>query len=400
MSNIYQEKLSQAAVYLREAEIDLWLIFASEGSDPAVQLMTGLKTVGRTFFFITREGKKLALCSQIDAQESQDSGLFDQVEQYTDNAGEMLREMLGRLSPNRIAINYSQDDHLCDGLTTGRYRWLCQQMGEEYRQRLISSEPVLQRLRAIKTPAEIARIQKAIDLTQEIYEEVFAALRPGMTELEVGEVFLEGMRKRHVVDGITKELTMPIIMKDRISHRGPSDSVIQPGDFLIMDFGVDYQGYVADIARTAYFLREGEERAPRQMEESFQAAYEAITLAKEAVKPGARGVDIDGVARNHLLSKGMPDITHSTGHQIGRCTHDGGTMLGPAWERYGNAPFGLLEENMVFTLEPTVLREEGYSILTEENILVTEDGAEFLSRRQEQIILIKPQGGRYGESRL
>ena len=388
MNEISREKLLQAQGYLRENNIDLWLIFASEGSDPAVQLLTGLKTVGRTFFFITRERGAWALCSQIDAQESEDSGLFQRVEKYSDNVAAKLRAMVDELSPNAIALNYSEDDNLCDGLTTGRYRWLCRALGEGYVSRFASSEKMLQRIRAIKTPAELACLQKAIDITQDIYEDIFANVRAGMTENDVGRMFIEGMRCRGVVEGITKELTMPIVMKDRISHREPSDEVIQPGDFLIMDFGADYQGYTADIARTIYFLKPGETAAPKQMEDSFRAAYGAITKGFETARPGIQGIEVDTAARQFLLANGMPEITHATGHQIGRCMHDGGTMFAPAWERYGSAPYGVLEENMVFTLEPTVLRDEGFSILTEENIVITKDGARFLSRRQDHVILI------------
>lgn len=79
MNEVNKQKLEQASKYLQENKIDLWLIFASEGSDPAVKLLTGLKTVGRTAFLITKENQKYAVCSVIDAQESRDSGLFDKV---------------------------------------------------------------------------------------------------------------------------------------------------------------------------------------------------------------------------------------------------------------------------------------------------------------------------------
>ncbi len=388
MSNLYREKLDQAVKYLNEFDIDLWVIFSSEGSDPAVELLTGLKTVGKTFFILSKTGKLTAVCSQIDAQESEDSGLFNEVVKYYSSAGEVLNQVIEGYNPKNIALNYSMSDHLCDGLTTGRYRWLCENL-PTFVDKFIESEPVLAKIRAIKTPAEVDRIKKAIEITHEIYDEVFANTKAGMTELEVGELFLAGMKKRNVIEGTSKSMEMPIIMKDRISHRLPSDSVIEKGDFLIIDFGVDYMGYVSDIARTAYFLKDGETSAPKELEDSFQAAKQAITLAFNTAKPGVRGVDVDAAARNYYKEQGLPDITHSVGHQIGRCTHDGGALFEPLWERYGNAGNGILEENMCFTLEPTILREKGFSVLTEDNIIITKDGAEFLSNRQQEVILIK-----------
>ncbi len=388
MRNLYQEKLNQAIGYLNEHNIDLWLIYSSEGSDPSVPLVMGLKTVGKTFFLITKEGKKYAIASIIDAQESEDSGLFDGVFKYSSNCEDVLKELIAKINPNKIALNYSVNDNLCDGLTVGRYRWLMDVLGDEFNNRVIKSEVFLKKIRSIKSPLEIQRIKKAINITLEIYEEVFDRLKVGLSEYEVGEMFVEGMKKRGVVNGNTKELTMPMILTERIAHREPGSAIIKPGDFMIVDFSVDYQGYVSDIARTVYFLKNNETVAPRSMQERFDTVYEAITLVKENIKPGMKGYEIDQIAREHLLSCGMPEISHATGHQVGRYTHDGGTLLGPRWERYGTAPYEIIEENMVFTIEPTILFENDYSILTEEIILVKEDGAEFLSDRQEEIVLI------------
>lgn len=388
MSEVNKQKLQQASEYLRDNNIDLWLIFASEGSDPAVKLLTGLKTVGRTAFLITKENKKYAVCSIIDAQESEESGLFDQVYKYQNNLPEVLKQLIEKLNPNKIAINYSVDDNLCDGLTVGRYRWLKKNIGLEICKKFVSSEKILQKIRSIKTPKEIDTIREAIRITQEIYDVVFSKLKVGMTEYQVGEIFLEEMSRRGVVEAGSKELVMPIVMKERIAHRTPGNAVLQKGDFLIMDFGIDFQGYCSDIARTVYFLKDGETKAPKAIQEKFDAAHEAITRASQAIHPGVIGYEVDQVAREYLLSVGMPEITHATGHQLGQFEHDGGAMFAPRWERYGNAPYGMIEENMVLTLEPTILNDNDYSILCEEDILVTKTGAEFLSKRQDELILI------------
>lgn len=389
MYQVNKEKIEQAVNYLNQENIDMWIIYSSEGSDPSLSLITGIHTVGQTAFIFTKDNKKYSLCSIIDAQESEQSGLFDEVIKYRNGLGPVLKKLVDELDPKNIALNYSVNDNLCDGLTMGRYRWLEKTLGEKYVDRFISSEPFLKKLRSIKTPEEIRRIKKAVEITTDIYDSVFKKLKVGLSEYEVGQLFIDEMAKRKVVNGLTKQLTMPMVLKERIAHREPGDAIIEPGDFLIMDFSVNYEGYVSDIARTAYFLKEGENEAPKLMRDSFDAVYEAITIAKNTIKPGMKGYEIDDIARNHLLSKGMPEITHATGHQIGRATHDGGTLLGPRWERYGSAPYDTIEAGMLFTLEPTVLRQDDYSILTEENILVTDEGAEFISKRQKEIILIK-----------
>ena len=76
------------------------------------------------------------------------------------------------------------------------------------------------------------------------------------------------------------------------------------------------------------------------------------------------------------------------GHQLGRSAHDGGTVLAPRWDRYGSAPFGVVEETNAFTLEFGVaVPGRGYVGL-EEDVLVTADGLERLSRPQREIWLV------------
>lgn len=385
---IHQQKMEQAVRYLQEAAIDLWLILTSEGSDPCLPLITGVKSVGPAAFLICKDGKKVAMCSGIDAQDIEESGLFDQVLKYSTELGQTLQAFVAEHQPKTIALNYSRKENLADGLTTGRYRWLRDVLKDCFSGEFVSSERFLEKLRSIKTPLEIERIKQAIVVTQEIYDAIFAQLRAGMSEIEIGQLFVKEMEKREVVNGVDRTLSMPIVMKERIAHRPPGEAIVAPGDLVIMDFSVDVEGYVSDIARTVYFLKPGETKAPAPIQTAFDAAHAAITAAGEALKPGVQGYEVDLVARNLLLERGMPEITHATGHQIGRDVHDGGTLLGPRWERYGHAPYGLVEPGMVFTLEPTILPEDGPTFIVEENVLVTEAGIEYLTVRQDELILI------------
>ena len=84
---------------------------------------------------------------------------------------------------------------------------------------------------------------------------------------------------------------------------------------------------------------------------------------------------------------GFPEYMYSTGHQMGRQCHDGGCLLGPTWERYGEAPNWLLEAGQVYTVEPG-LALDGYGYIgLEEDVLITEDGCEFLSEPQTKLIV-------------
>ena len=382
-----REKIAQAKAFLAESGIDCWIVKTKEGSDPCMPLMFGLSISGDAVLAITPTAA-LAITSSIDAQEVQQSQLFDQVITYSRTGfADLVYSTIDRLKPKRIAINYSIENHLSDGLTVGSYRALRKMLGS-YAECLESSEHFLQRLRSIKSPLEVQYIQKAIEITLDIYDEVFGSVKKGMTEIEIGQLFVEGMIKRGVVNGITRKLTPPIVMNHNIAHRGPSDSVLKEGDYLIFDFSVDYNGYCSDIARTCYVLREGESEASASMQRAFETIYEAINRALGALKPGAIGTDVDRAARQHILDCGDKDIFHAVGHQVGRDVHDGGTLLGPIKKRYKNASLGKVEEGMVFAIEPTILYEEGPAIISEENALVTKNGSVLLSKRQEALVLI------------
>jgi Xaa-Pro aminopeptidase len=107
-----------------------------------------------------------------------------------------------------------------------------------------------------------------------------------------------------------------------------------------------------------------------------------------ALRPGAVGWQVDAAARSTLLRAGVPEPLYALGHQLGRSAHDGGTLLGPRWDRYGSAPLGVVEAGNVFTLElGTSVPGRGYLGL-EEDVLVVEDGVEWLSTPQRELWLI------------
>ncbi|MGD8114969.1 MAG: M24 family metallopeptidase [Sphaerochaetaceae bacterium] len=385
---LHKEKIEQTKVYLKESGIDCYIIRTKEGSDPCMPLLFGLSIVGDALIMITPD-TCVAVTSSIDAQDVVESGLFDEVITYrSHDMTSKVRMLLDRFTPEMIALNFSETNHLADGLTVGSYRSLLKMLGQRYENRICSSEKFLQRLRSIKSPQEVSYIQKAIDITLEIYDEVFAQLKKGMSEIEIGNLFVEGMIKRNVVNGITGSLTPPIVMRHNIAHRPPGESRIREGDYLIFDFSVEYMGYNSDIARTCYVLKEGETRASDSMQRAFETICEAVDKAMEVLVPGSTGQEVDHAARQHILDAGYQNIFHAVGHQVGRAVHDGGVILAPPNKKYGSDALGRIEEGMVFAIEPTILYEEGPAIISEDNALVTRDGALFLSKRQKSLFLI------------
>ncbi|MGG4498537.1 M24 family metallopeptidase [Brevibacillus reuszeri] len=389
---IAKEKLDHAATLLEMAGIDSWLVLTREGSDPSMPLLFGIRSFHTAAIFINRDGRHKVISTVSDKGNYEGTGLFSEVIPYYASLDEVFVQELEKLAPQKLALNISTHDHLCDGLTLGLYLWLEDLLGKERLQAIeVSSEAILKELRSVKSPTEIACIQQAVDYTIEIYEEVFSQIVCGMTEIEIGELFVEGMKKRSLSNGLGNPHDPPLVctVRNGLAHRKPGAHKTIPGDIVIIDFSLKYKDYVSDIARTAYLLKPGETEAPEDIRRAFQTAIEAITTAIDFIRPGVKGYEVDAEARQVIEMAGYPTIRHSTGHQVGRETHDGGTTLGPRRTPPRPAVEGIVQVGEIYAIEPTVIQDDGLPcILVEENVLITEQGARILSKRQTELVTI------------
>jgi Xaa-Pro aminopeptidase len=168
----------------------------------------------------------------------------------------------------------------------------------------------------------------------------------------------------------------------------PGDFVTASGELLRIDFGVRQEEYTSDMQRTFYFLREGETAPPAAVAEPFAHIDAAIQLGASAIKPGVKGWEVDKVMRDYFAEHDLPVWNYAAGHQMGRACHDGGTLLGPRWERYGDLPDREIEAGQVFVLETGFsIPEFGWAVI-EDDYVVTRDGIEWLASPQRELILI------------
>jgi Xaa-Pro aminopeptidase len=394
-ATLVQEKLDQAPAILAEHGVDLWLTLVRETlltRDPCLDLVAGTYCAWQSAFLVSRSGERVAIVGRHDASSVEQLGAYSQVVGYDESIRPSLRETIERLDPGTIALNYSESDPAADGLTHGLWLVLQEALeGTPYADRLISSAPVVNALRGRKSPTEIARIRSAVEETEAIFAAVGGELRPGLNEIEIAERMRAEVGRRGL--GYAWEPShCPAVNagpeKD-VGHSAPSELEARRGQLLHSDFGVQKDDYCSDLQRVWYLLDEGETEVPEDVRTAWDSLWASMDAGAEALRPGALGHEVDAAARESLVAAGYPEPKHALGHQLGRAAHDGGTILGPPWDRYGEAPFGPVEEGNVYTLEYGVaVPGRGY-IGLEEDVLVTAGDLEWLSNPQRELWLVR-----------
>ena len=389
------EKQQQAVEILNEKGIDMWMTFVRETGnikDPMLDMIVGTNATWHSAFIITKEGDTIAIVGSLEEANMKIVGTFKTVIPYLKSIKEDLINTLKKYDPQKIAVNFSRNSTLADGLTHGMYLELIDFLKDTpYKGRLVSSEEIVAALRGRKSDTELSIMREAVVKTLEIFDEVTEFLRAGISEKDVANFVFGKVEERGYGYAWEKEYCPSVFTGPDTAgaHSGPTDRIIQPGHVVNMDFGIKYKDYCSDLQRTWYILREGETEAPEEVQRGFNVIKESIELAAKAIKPGAVAWEIDAIARNYIVEHGYEEYPHGLGHQVGRAAHDGGALLAPRWERYGNLPYMTLEERQVFTIEPR-LTIPGYGIATVEvEVVVTKDGCEFLSPNQEELFLVK-----------
>ena len=396
MSTIVQEKTLQAVQILQEMEIDAWITFVREttaGGDPVLPLIYGRDLTWQSALIISRSGEKVAIVGLFEENTAQRTGAYDTVIPYNESIRPSLLETINRINPKQIAINYSESDVYADGLGFGLYKVLLAHFeGTKFTDRLVSAEPIIRALRGRKTQTEVGRIRQAIKTTDAIYASTFEKVKAGMSEAEIADLMHRDVAARGLVTAWEWD-HCPTVNAGPVSpagHVSPTELKLERGHLLHFDFGIEENGYCSDIQRLAYIPSAEQPEPGEILQHAFNTIVQAIEKSVAAIRPGVPGREIDTIARQTLANAGYPEYKHALGHQVGRETHDGGGIIGPLWDRYGDTPNWPLEAGQVYTIEPSIIHPDVGVVALEEMIMVTESGAEFLSEPQKELVILEP----------
>jgi Xaa-Pro aminopeptidase len=378
-------------------EVDLWLVYTRESSRDPLADDVGLgRVVARSAGLFVRTGNGLsrhAIVASYDTDPVEQTGIFQKVEAYRqEGITPHLKAAVDAIDPKRVALNFSRDVCAADGLAYGMRLHLEEILGARFFDRVVSSEPLVLSFRCRKLPEELETMVHGIEVTQRILRDALTTeiIKPGRTrEIDVAQF----LRRETAAVGGKVDFDMVMVGPCR-GHGDPTDRVIQPGDLLRIDFGIQLDGYISDIQRTAYVLRPGESGPPASVGKLFDTTLRACQAGIAALRPGARGRDVDQAARSIITGAGYDEYPHAAGHAIGVEAHELGPVLGPPWkERYGTAVEHAVEPGMVFAVEPAAyvdLPECGgvVQVGIEEDVIVTAEGRRLVGTPQTELILL------------
>jgi Xaa-Pro dipeptidase len=235
---------------------------------------------------------------------------------------------------------------------------------------------VLASLRLRKARAEVEAMRRAVKIAQDALEAAIPLIKTGMTEKELSaELVVQLLRQ-----GSEPELPFAPIVSGGPNaanpHASPSERQLQAGDLLVVDWGAAYDGYISDLTRTFAVGEVNDE-----YKKIHQIVQEANAAGRAAAMPGVPCAKVDQAARAAIEKAGYGQyFTHRTGHGIGMEGHEEPYMRGDNMQ--------LLEPGMAFTVEPGIYLPGRNGVRIEDNVVITESGADVLSDMPREIRVV------------
>jgi Xaa-Pro dipeptidase len=238
----------------------------------------------------------------------------------------------------------------------------------------VSADAVTAACRMIKSPAEIALMQRANDITIAAYRAAFATLREGMTQRDLSA----NIAAAYSALGVQGEAMAVFGKYTAYPHGSIQPQKLREGDLVLVDDGCSVDGYQSDITRTTIFGKP----TPRQRE-IWNLERKAQDAAFAAAKPGGTCESVDAAARKVITDFGfgpgykVPGLPHRTGHGIGLDVHE--------WTYLVRGNKTRLQPGMCFSDEPMIAIYGEFGVRLEDCMYITEDGARMFSKQSPAI---------------
>jgi Xaa-Pro aminopeptidase len=240
---------------------------------------------------------------------------------------------------------------------------------------LVPRSGLVERLRAVKDERELAAIRRAGEITSEGYARLAQEPFLGRTELEIAGRLEQLFREL----GADASAFPPIVAagpNGARPHADPSDRRLEPGQLVVIDAGCAVDGYCSDCTRT---FSTGS--LPDELQEAYDVCRAGQQAGVEAVRAGASGRDVDGVARKVIDDGGLGEhFDHGLGHGVGLAVHEA--------PRLTKTSEDVLEAGNVVTVEPGIYLSGRGGVRIEDLVVVTDGAAEVLTSFTKELVTV------------
>lgn len=238
---------------------------------------------------------------------------------------------------------------------------------------LVSTEKLVESLTVKKDDGEIAKIRKAIQITDRVFSEILDFVKPGVRELDVAAE-MEYRMKRFGSSTPYYQTIVASGKRSALPHGVASAKKIKKNEFVTMDFGAVYDGYTADLTRTVAVGR-----ASRKQKQVYNVVLRAHKHAISKARSKIRACDLDKTARAVIKRAGYGKyFGHGLGHGIGLLVHDN-PAVNPTNQQ-------MLEPGMVITIEPGIYLPNWGGVRIEDDVLITQRGCRVLNTAERELI--------------
>lgn len=228
-------------------------------------------------------------------------------------------------------------------------------------------------LRAVKEPCELKATRKASNIADRAFADLLPYIKPGVTEKELAARLESNML---LLGSEEKSFTTIVASGKRsaMPHGTASPKVVEAGDFVTFDFGAVWEGYHSDITRTIVVGK-----ASQAQKDFYHLILEGQKLGVSLIKAGVSRREVDFAVRNYFARYHVSQyFTHSLGHGTGLEIHEQ-PVLSPR-------STGVLEENMIVTVEPGLYIEGKFGVRIEDSVAVTANGCEILTKTPKDLM--------------
>lgn len=385
---------------MEKANIPMWIVVSKEyNEDPVVDSLTPCEHDSSRrlsiFVFVYNEQTKRVDRYLIGSPHPALVGLYKMIwDREKETQSERLKRLVEEVNPIKIGINKSSHIAVADGLTHSLYEALLEVLGPVWSEKIVSAEHLVIHWFLKRCEEEMTTYPFLADLTNNIAKQALSneVIYPGITTTTD---VVDWMRQR-VLDLGLKTSFYPTIDLQRKGAEVDrlSGVTIMPGDIVHLDFGIEYLGLATDTQQLAYVLKPGETDAPQGLRDAFKQALIMEDIVMSKMRPGTSGNDVFEQSIAEAKSKSINAMLYS--HPIGNHCHEAGPTIGLFDQQRRILFKGDLEvvSQSAYALEFNIRAyipewdQETY-IYLEQPIAVYENGADYLTPRQETFYLIR-----------